>query len=298
MQQPASLKILFVINPGSGTKSKTDWEKVTREYFKHLEHTHAIEFYLLTGNDDAVSLQYWIDKFTPNRVIAVGGDGTVSLVAQQLLNSPVAMGILPAGSANGMAKELNIPTTVDDALDVILNGEIKCSDLILINDKHICLHLSDLGINAQLVKYFEKEKLRGKLGYARLVFKVLLRKQRMHVTIKTDTQEITSDAFMVVVANASKYGTGALINPEGNLHDGMFEVVLVRKIAFWTVLKMFLQFRRINPKKVEIFHAKSAIITTTKKIHFQIDGEYIGKVDEVKATILPSVLNLLLPQNN
>ncbi len=69
----------------------------------------------------------------------------------------------------------------------------------------------------------------------------------------------------------------------------------MRKIAFWPVLKIFLQFKRINPKKVEIFHAKSAIITTNKKIHFQVDGEYIGKVDEVRATILPSVLNLLLP---
>lgn len=295
MQQLGTLKILFVINPGSGTKSKTNWEKVTREYFRHLQHTHTIEFYLLTGNDDAVSLQYWIDKFKPDRVIAVGGDGTVSLVAEQLLNTSIAMGILPAGSANGMAKELKIPATVDGALDVILNGEIKCSDLILINDKHICLHLSDLGINAQLIKYFEKGKLRGKLGYAKLVLKVLLRKQRMQVTIKTDKQEITSDAFMVVIANASKYGTGALINPEGNLHDGMFEIVLVRKIALWAVLKIFLQFKRVNPKKVEIFHTKSATITTIKKIHFQVDGEYIGKVDEVKATILPSVLNLLLP---
>src|SRR2546429_401235 len=142
MQQAGIVKILFVINPGSGTKSKIDWETVTRKYFKPLHQNYSTEFYILTGNDDAVSVQYWIDKFKPDRVIAVGGDGTVSLVAKQLLNSPVAMGILPAGSANGMAKELKIPATVDGALNVVLNGEIKCSDLILINDKYICLHLS------------------------------------------------------------------------------------------------------------------------------------------------------------
>ncbi len=294
MEQAAILKILFVINPGSGTKSKTDWETVTREFFKI--HKHTIEFFLLTGNDDAVSLQYWIDNYKPDRVVAVGGDGTVSLVAEHLLNSSIAMGILPAGSANGMAKELNIPTTPDGALDVIINGKIKCSDLIHINEKYYCLHLSDLGLNAQLVKYFEEGNLRGELGYAKLVFKVLLRKQRMHVTIKTDKDEISSEAFMVVVANASKYGTGALINPEGNLHDGVFEVVLVRKIAFWAVLKMFLQFKRFNPKKVEIFQTKSAVIKVSKKAHFQVDGEYLGKADEIKATILPSVLNILLPE--
>ena len=293
MPPNSSLKILFVINPGSGTKSKTDWETLTREYFKLLPHT--IEFFLLSGKNDATSLQYWIDSFKPDRVIAVGGDGTVSLVAEQLLKSSIVMGILPAGSANGMATELQIPTTVEGAMDVILNGEIKCTDLIRINDKEICLHLSDVGVNAQLVKYFEEGNLRGKLGYAKLVFKVLLNKRLMHVTIKTDKQEIKADAFMVVIANASKYGTGALINPDGNLHDGLFEIVIVRRIAFGAVLKMFLQFKRFNPKKVELLQAKSVIIEATKKMHFQVDGEYLGKVDRIKATILQAQLNLLLP---
>ena len=82
------------------------------------------------------------------------------------------------------------------------------------------------------------------------------------------------------------------------LHDGLFEIVIVRKLNFWSVLKTFLHFKRLNPKKVELLQAKSAIIKTTKKIHFQVDGEYLGKVDEVKADILPSSLNLLLPVKN
>jgi diacylglycerol kinase (ATP) len=291
--QDSSLKILFVINPGSGTKSKKNWETITREYFKPLQ--HPIEFFLLTGKNDADSLQFWIDKFKPDRVVAVGGDGTVSLVAKQLLNSPIAMGILPAGSANGMAKELNIPTTVEGAMDVIINGDIRCSDLIQINDNNICLHLSDLGVNAQLIKYFEKDNIRGMLGYAKLVFRVLVNKRLLHVTVKTDKEELTTNAFMVVIANASKYGTGALINPEGNLHDGLFEIVVVRRLNFWYVLKTFLHFKRLDPKKVELLQATSATIKTTKKIHFQVDGEYLGKVNYVKAEILPSQLNLLLP---
>ena len=72
---------------------------------------------------------------------------------------------------------------------------------------------------------------------------------------------------MVVIANASKYGTGAMINPEGNLHDGLFEIVVVRKIAFVSILKMFMHFRRYNPKKVEIFQAETAQIKTKKKIY-------------------------------
>src|SRR5947207_1059053 len=85
---------------------------------------------------------------------------------------------------------------------------------------------------ATVLKYFEEGHLRGKLGYFLRVFKVLWRKKMMSVTIRTDKEEITRKAFMVVIANASKYGTGAMINPEGNLHDGLFEIVIVRRIAF------------------------------------------------------------------
>lgn len=289
----SNLKILFVINPISGTKAKIAWEPAIRNYFTNL--SHSIEFFLLDGKDDATSLKYWIEKLQPDRIIAVGGDGTVSLVAEQLLQTDIAMGILPAGSSNGMAKELNIPVKVDGALDIILNGDIKSCDVIRINDKEISLHLSDLGVNAQLVKYFEQGNLRGKLGYALKVFKVLWRKRTMDVTIKTDKEEIKRRAFMVVIANASKYGTGALINPDGVLHDGLFEIVVVRRIHFISVLKMFLKFKRYNPKKVEIFQAETAVITTTKPSHFQVDGEYLGKINKVKADILKGQLKLLLP---
>ena len=294
MTTEPGLKILFVINPISGAKGKIAWEPAIRKYFEGL--AHSIEFFLLDGKDDATSLKYWIEKLQPQRVIAVGGDGTVSLVAEQLLQTNIAMGILPAGSANGMAKELDIPAEVDGALDIILNGEIKPCDAIRINDNELSLHLSDLGVNAQLVKYFEQGNLRGKLGYALKVFKVLWRKKMMDVTIQTNKEEIKRHAFMVVIANASKYGTGALINPEGNLGDGLFEIVVVRRINFISVLKMFLKFKRFNPKKIELFQAESAIITTVRKTHFQVDGEYLGKVDAVKATIIKSQLKLILPR--
>ncbi|MGI8580772.1 MAG: diacylglycerol/lipid kinase family protein [Chitinophagaceae bacterium] len=296
MTSAPNLKILFVINPISGTKAKIAWEPAIRKYFTGL--THSIEFFLLDGKDDASSLKFWIEKLQPERVIAVGGDGTVSLVAEQLLKTNIAMGILPAGSANGMAKELDIPVDVDGALDIILNGHIKLCDVIKINNKEICLHLSDLGVNAQLVKYFEEGNFRGKLGYALKVFKVLWRKRTMDVIIKTDKEELKRRAFMVVIANASKYGTGALINPEGNLGDGLFEIVVVRRIHLISVLKMFLKFKRFNPKKVELFQAETVDIKTTKKSHFQVDGEYLGKVDSVKAEILKSQLKLILPRKS
>ena len=292
----SSLKILFVVNPRSGARSKKDWEQIIPEYFKSS--STEIKLFKLTGKNDAASLKECIEEFVPARVVAVGGDGTVSFVAQQLLNTSIAMGILPAGSANGMAKELDIPPKGEEALDIILDGEIKCCDLICVNGKNFCLHLSDLGINAQLIKYFEEGNIRGKLGYAKVALKVLFNKRLMHAVIKTEKEEIRTKAFMIVIANASKYGTGALINPEGNLSDGYFEIVIVRRLSLWPVIKIFLQFKRLTPKKFELIQAKSVEIKLIKKNHFQVDGEYLGKVDYVEAEIMPAQLNLLLPVNN
>ena len=290
------LKILFVINPGSGPKARINWEPSIRAYFKQLP--HLIEFFLLADKNDAGSLAYWIEKIKPDRVVAVGGDGTVSLVAQQLLGTNISMGILPAGSANGMARELNIPTNVEGAIKVMLEGEIKDTDVIRINDSEICIHLSDIGINAQIIKYFEEGKFRGKLAYARMLIKALWKRRIMKVEIEMNGSLISTGAYMVVIANASKYGTGAMINPQGNLYDGKFEVVIVRRIAFSEFLKLFIRYRQFDPKKVEVFQTQSVQIETKRKVHFQVDGEYLGKISSVKAYIQPSKLKLILPRSN
>lgn len=292
MENPANLKILFVLNPVSGGKKKFNWETAIRNYFKTLNHT--IEIYLLKDKDDTGSIKYWIEKLQITRIIAVGGDGTVSLIARQLFGTNLIMGILPAGSANGMAKELGIPETPAQALDIIVNGKVKCCDIIKINDNDFSLHLSDFGMNAQLIKYFEDSRLRGMWGYARMVIKVLWRKKLLSAHIVTDDTNFSTNAYMVVIANASKYGTGALVNPEGNLCDGKFEVVIFRTFPVWELFKMLLSYKKFNPKKVEVFQTKNAAITLKRKTHFQVDGEYKGKIDKAIATIIPAQLNLLV----
>jgi diacylglycerol kinase (ATP) len=292
MNQEDGLKLLFIINPISGGKSKTDYHQNIQQYFQQLPHT--IHTFDLTGNNDAEAIKQQINKIKPDRIVAVGGDGTVTLVAKQIMETDLPMGIIPAGSANGMAKELAISTNVTDALDVIVNGTIKCCDVIEINNQ-ICLHLADIGLNAQLIKYFDEGNIRGMLGYARLVLKVLWRKQNMQVVIESKDKEIKRDAFMIVLANASKYGTGAVINPHGDLYDGLFEVVIIKRLAFFQILKTFLRPKSFNPKKIELFHATAVTIETRKKVHFQIDGEYVGKVKKITAKVLPARLNLVLP---
>jgi YegS/Rv2252/BmrU family lipid kinase len=292
MGLPENLKFLFVINPASGAKANQNWENIITEYFKSQQ--HSFEFFIIESENAEIRLQDYIRISKPDRVVAVGGDGTITMVGKLLLGSPAALGILPGGSANGMARELEIPLEPIQALDVAVNGTVKCADVVKINDQ-FCLHLSDIGMNAQLIKYFEEGKSRGKLGYIKVALKVLRNRQNIQVTIENGELEVKRNAFMVVVANASKYGFGAVINPEGNLYDGFFEVIIIRRLAISELFKMWFRPQPFNPKKIEVYHARSVSIETLQKVHFQVDGEYLGKVKKVRARIVPAQLQIILP---
>lgn len=294
MQNQERMKILFVINPVSGGKQKQDWEASIREYFK--ESPHATEFYLLTGKDDKISIQHHIDRFQPERVVAVGGDGTVKLLAGMLKETPISLGLLPAGSANGMAKELKIPLQPKEALDIITGGSCRKLDLIKINEEEICFHLSDVGLNALLVKYFENSKKRGMWGYGQAVFKVLWKKPMMHLKIITDNEELKRRAYMVVIANAQTYGTGAIINPEGKLDDGLLEIVVVRKLNLLELFKMLITHKPFDPKRIEVIQTKNVEIHLKRKGYFQVDGEFLGKTISIKARVLPKIINVIVPE--
>ena len=293
MQNQQNLKLLFVINPISGGKEKHDWEAGVRDYFK--DKPHDIAFYLLTGENDKISVQHHIGTFQPDRVVAVGGDGTVKMLAELLKETPIPMGVIPAGSANGMARELEIPPDLDQALDVIINGIPKKIDMIRINEELISIHLSDIGLNAMLVRHFEDSKKRGMWGYGKALFGVLMKKEKMRVTIKTDTETVKRKAYMVALANARKYGTGANINPDGDVADGKFEVVVVRKINVFEIVKSIFTDRSFHPDKVEIFSTRNLELSAHRKAYFQVDGEYIGKVTSLKARILPQIVQVMVP---
>jgi diacylglycerol kinase (ATP) len=287
---------LFVINPISGGHEKKNWEQLIRDAMK--ESAINVDVYLQTGTDDKQAILQRIEQLKPSKVIAVGGDGTVKMVAEIVKESPVILGLIPAGSANGLARELGIPTDLNEALDIIANGREGKLDAIRINEEELCFHLSDAGLNALLVKYFEAAKGRGMWGYGRSLFKMFWNRRIMRVNIETDTDKVKRKAFMVALANAEKYGTGAVINPGGNVADGEFEIVVVRKIKLLEVWNAVTARRNFNPKNIELFRTKKVVLIFQQKVPFQVDGEYRGKTAKIEARILPGIVNVMLPANN
>ncbi|MGN6494551.1 MAG: diacylglycerol/lipid kinase family protein [Agriterribacter sp.] len=286
------LKILFVVNPGSGN-GNIDWKQEINNYFDGSP--HVAEQFELPNPCNKQEITDKIISFKPDRVVATGGDGTVKLVAECIPEQHILLGILPAGSANGLAKELGIPSTPKEALDVATGNFSQTIHLVKVNNE-ICIHLSDIGFNAYVVKKFDQLEHRGMWGYIKAAWKVLWQHDKMELSIQVDDNYIRREAAMVVIANATRYGSGALINPAGRLNDDLFEVVVVKKISFAEIFKMMVTHRPYDKTKTELFQTRELTIRTKKKVHFQVDGEYLGKVKTVQAKLLPQAIKIALPE--
>lgn len=290
VKQPTS--ILFVVNPNAG-KNNPDWENIIREHFH--ESDFNIDLLLLEEKIQQEDILARIEKISPDKVVAVGGDGTIKLVAELILNKPgICLGIVPGGSANGLAKELKIPLKIEEALELCKSNCKKTIHLTRVNGE-LCIHLGDVGFNAYMIKLFEQEQTRGMWGYIKASWKTLWHHDKMSVKIKTDEGVIIRQAAMVVIANATRYGSGALINPEGKLDDNKFEVVVVRKVSFSEIFKMMVTHKRYDPEKTEVFQCTKLQLESKHRLHFQVDGEYLGKVKKVKAEIVNAGFQVIVP---
>lgn len=293
MKKNENERLFFVINPNSGSNSH-DWETIINAYFIHLH--YEIELYLLTKKCNTKTIQQRINAFKPTQAIAVGGDGTVKLVAECIIQTSIILGILPSGSANGLARELGIPEDPIKALNIVIHGITRKIHTTTVNDQ-LCIHLSDVGLNAYLMKKFESKGIRGMWGYMVASIKVLLQNSLMEIEMLIEGKKIKLKAFMVVIANATMYGTGAVINPIGNLDDEYFEVIVIKQISFMEVFKMVVSHQNYDEEKTKVYQTNSLTMKSRKKVHFQIDGEYLGKVNAVVANLIPDALQIKVPKD-
>jgi diacylglycerol kinase family enzyme len=132
-------------------------------------------------------------------------------------------------------------------------------------------------------------------GYGRSLFKMLWNKQVIHAQLETENGIINRRAYMIVLANARMYGTGVTINPKGNLEDGLFEMVIVRRLNFWAIFKVLTAKGNFPEQHIEVFSVKDVKLRARHRGYFQVDGEYRGRLKEVHARILPQCLHVMLP---
>jgi YegS/Rv2252/BmrU family lipid kinase len=281
------------VNPVAGGMDKSEIIEAT-SLFAEKEGLNFV-LYVTTAIDDISKIKALYDTFKPERVIIAGGDGTIKFVAEALENEDVIFGIIPAGSANGLATDLNIPKDLEENLSIAFHNNFMEMDVIVINDK-ISLHLSDLGLNADLIKNYENSAIHGKLGYALQVFSTLVDKEEpFTATITANDQIIERDAQMIVIANSKKYGTGVVINPDGAMNDGKFELVVLRNFDLSIFTQIVTGNLPIESGDVEIISTDVANIKLHSPVSFQVDGEYYGKEAELNVAISPNKFKVAIP---
>ena len=274
----------MVVNPISGDIDKAELTEGAL-FFAEKENLNLV-IYNTSGVNDIINIKTLYNTYTPERIIVVGGDGTIKMVAEAVEKENVILGILPAGSANGLAVDLDLDLTLEENLKIAFLNDYIEIDVITINDK-ISLHLSDLGLNAELVKNYENATVRGKLGYALQAVNTLIDFEGpFTATITANNETINCVARMIVIANSKKYGTGVVINPFGVMNDGMFELVILKNLDLYVFGQIITGNMPIESNDVEIISTNHAFIKTNFPVSFQMDGEYCGKETEYTVEIL------------
>ena len=290
-------KIVFIVNPISGVSDKTHIIDLIPEYLdsQRFEWTickterkgHAAEF---AGK----AISEGVDI-----VVAVGGDGTVNEVARSLIHTDTALGIIPCGSGNGLARHLYIPMNPEGALQVLSDCHIERLDYGMI-DQEPFFCTCGVGFDAFISDRFAKAGRRGLLTYIENTLKEGLK-------YKPDTYEITIDgerqvyqAFLIACANASQYGNNVYIAPQASMSDGLMDVTLMEpftmleapQIAIQLFNKTIISNSRIRSFRCQHLHIKRS---EPGVIHFDGDPKQAG--EELDVRLIPKGIYMVVNTN-
>lgn len=284
-------KILLVVNPIAGGTDKTVYVDKVKSF---LANSCELEIYSTTDHNDSTKIRALIEKIKPVRILVMGGDGTIKLITE-IVHNNIPMGILPAGSSNGLAKDLHLPLDMESALEVSLSKNVKYIDTLCIND-HLGLHISDVGLNAELIQRFSTGNIRGHYGYALNVLPTLIESEMpFRFTVKANGVEKEVEAVMIAFANSQNYGTGISINPNGIVDDGFFEVLIFKNLDAISVFKTIMGMIDFSSDFVEVIKTKEVTVRSEKPVYFQIDGEPLDQIKEIKVSILPKYICIAVP---
>ncbi|GAB2561755.1 diacylglycerol/lipid kinase family protein [Spirosoma aerophilum] len=211
--------VLAIINPLSGTTSVAQKALLQDAFMRRAEALgFAPEAVFTTHPGHATELaQAAVDRGV-NRVLAIGGDGTINETAQALRRSATALGIVPIGSGNGLARHLGIPLNPMKAIERALNGRPVVIDSGEINEyPFFCT--AGLGFEAYVAHAFARQAVRGLPTYIRTAFRAFWAYKPLEYTINGQERTL----FSLTFANAGQFGNNAWMAPTANIADGRLE---------------------------------------------------------------------------
>jgi YegS/Rv2252/BmrU family lipid kinase len=277
--------IAFIQNPASGAKQRWDFPLLIRRFFTR-EGGFRVTFHRTRFAGDATAVAGQLSAEGCDVVVAIGGDGTVNEVARALVNTNTALGIVPAGSGNGLARHLRIPMSACKALELIATAKACRMDYGLINGvPFFCT--AGVGFDALIGNMFAQSGSRGFASYLRQILKAFISYAPEPYALAVDGETIRREAFLITFANASQWGNNACIAPAASVSDGLMDVVVVGKFPLYRAPEIGVRLftRQIDRLPfVEIFRCRAATVERTRSGYVHYDGEpsQTGRRVEVK----------------
>lgn len=288
-------KILFIINPISGAGKNNPLEKYIEERFGNPLFSYKIVYTERAGH--ATDLSKTAVAEGTDIIVAVGGDGTVNETARAIIGTECALGIIPTGSGNGLARHLKLPFNAKKALNSIGVGKFIKIDTATLDDK-VFLSMAGVGYDAHVAKKFAKAGTRGFLTYFKIVSADYQGYKPRKYKLILDGKTIKRTAFMVSFANSNQFGNNASIDPNAKIDDGFIDVCIVRKVPVMRLpFTLPLLFMRKFDKSlyIEIIRAKTITIKRKKGKAVHLDGDPYDSGKQIEIKIYPLSLKIIVP---
>lgn len=267
--------IVFILNPVSGSHGKEDIPGIINETLDKDIFDCQIRLTEYAGHAAEIARECVAENI--DVVVAVGGDGTVNEVARSLAHSDTALGIIPCGSGNGLARHLCIPMDIRKAIGIINRCKIEPLDYGIINDMPFFCTCG-MGFDAFISLKFAEAGKRGPITYVENVLKEGLKYKPETYEVEDETGAKKYKAFLIACANASQYGNNAYIAPKATMTDGLMDVIIMEPFDVFDAPQISLDLlnKTLNKNsKIKTFRAKRIHIHRSKPGAIHYDGDPI-----------------------
>jgi diacylglycerol kinase (ATP) len=285
--------IWFVINPISGIQRKDAIPSIIESELDTSIFTYELKYTEYKGHGFEIGTEAIKNKI--DIVCAVGGDGSVHDVGTSLIGSTVQLAIIPAGSGNGLARHMNIPLGIHDAVRCINANHVIQMDTVKVNNRSF-LGFGGFGLDALVAKRFDEDKKRGFWIYVKHVLKEFFKYNPINFTIDTNGEVKKTAAVLCTIANTSEFGNGFIISPKSDATDGKLELVILKPFSFWRipfVVSKFFKGKTQRPALSEVISFTKATIEMNNSLgHY--DGEPTQVPNKLSIEVVPKSLNILI----
>jgi len=281
-------KVAFIINPFS---AKKNYQPFLNELKAKVNDPLYYVSESIAGTDEFIQAHFeQVDIF-----VAIGGDGTISTVAKNLINTNKILAIFPAGSGNGFSNETRFSKNLDELLEKIKVKNSRKIDTFTVNDR-LSINVSGTGFDGKVVKEFEKTS-RGFKNYIKVSLKTFFNYKPIKVKfVDEEYQQYNGRYLMMNIANTRQFGNNAYIAPKASKSDGLVDMVLVKKFPLtYSALFAFRMFtKRLKDDEYVTYLPVSEITFKVNTKNWHLDGEFNKIKSPVHVKVQPASLNILV----